>query len=61
MMKINTYLIQLAITIIIIFGGTFIIRYFRTGELLIDQIIGISMGLLILTFSLIWRRTNKLS
>ncbi|WP_255294883.1 hypothetical protein [Bacillus sp. AFS041924] len=61
MMKINTYLIQLAITIIIIFGGTFIIRYFRTSEILLDQMIGISMGLFILVFSLIWRGINKVS
>ena len=60
-MKINTYLIQLAITIIIMFGFTFIIRSFRTGDLLMDQLIGISVGLLLLIFSLIWRRTNKLS
>ncbi|PGS51282.1 hypothetical protein COC46_11610 [Bacillus sp. AFS041924] len=60
-MKINTYLIQLAITIIIIFGGTFIIRYFRTSEILLDQMIGISMGLFILVFSLIWRGINKVS
>ncbi len=59
--KINNYFIQLAILIIVIFGGTFVIRYFRTGELLLDQIIGLSMGLLILIFSLIWRSTNKLS
>lgn len=40
MMKINTYLLQLSILIIFIFGGTFIIHSIRTGELLIDQIIG---------------------
>ncbi|MGJ9385369.1 hypothetical protein [Salipaludibacillus sp. CF4.18] len=40
-MKINSYLIQLSVTVIVIFGGTFTIRYFRTGELLLDQIIGV--------------------
>lgn len=58
-MKINSYLIQLAITIIVIFGGAFIIRYFRTGELLLDQIIGASIGVLLLIASLIWRKVNK--
>lgn len=58
-MKINSYLIQLAITIIAIFGGTFTIRYFRTGELLLDQIIGASFGIILLIASLIWRKMNK--
>lgn len=59
MMKINTYLFQLAVTIIVIFGGTFTIRYFRTGELLLDQIIGASFGIVLLIATLIWRKTNK--
>ena len=58
-MKINSYLLQLAITIIVIFGGTFIIRYFRTGELLFDQIIGASVGVILLITSLIWRGINN--
>ncbi|WP_170122407.1 hypothetical protein [Psychrobacillus insolitus] len=58
-MKINTYLIQLAVTIIVIFGGTFNIRFFRTGELLLDQIIGASVGIVLLIATLIWRKINK--
>lgn len=58
-MKINTHLIQLAVTIIVIFGGTFTIRYFRTEELLLDQIIGASVGIVLLIATLIWRKTNK--
>ncbi|HHW38426.1 MAG TPA: hypothetical protein GXX18_14500 [Bacillales bacterium] len=58
-MKINSYLIQLAITIIVIFGGTFTIRYFRTGELLLDQIIGVTVGVILLIATLIWRTVNK--
>ncbi|MFC3039689.1 hypothetical protein ACFOGI_05445 [Virgibacillus xinjiangensis] len=58
-MKINAYLIQLGITIIVIFGGTFTIRYFRTGELLLDQTIGVSVGVVLLIASLIWRKMNK--
>ena len=55
-MKINTYLIRLAVTIIVIFGGVFTLRYFRTGELLLDQIIGASVGIVLLIASLIWRK-----
>jgi len=58
-MKINSYVLQLAITIIVIFGGTFVIRYFRTGELLLDQIIGALVGVILLFASLIWRGINK--
>lgn len=58
-MNINSYLIQLSVTIIAIFGGTFTIRYFRTGELLLDQIIGASVGIILLIASLIWRRINR--
>jgi hypothetical protein len=58
-LKINSYLIQLAITIIVIFGGTFTIRYFRTGELLLDQIIGATVGVILLVATLIWRKVNK--
>ncbi|EPD53303.1 hypothetical protein MHH33_11135 [Paenisporosarcina sp. FSL H8-0542] len=61
-MKINTYLIQLACMILLIFGGTFILRYFRTEELLLDQIIGVVVGFLLLIFSLFWRiKKNKAS
>ena len=58
-MKINTYLIQLAVTIIVILGGIFTIRYFRTGELLLDQIIGASIGIVLLIATLIWRKIKK--
>lgn len=58
-MKINSYLIQLAITIIVILGGIFTIRYFRTGELLLDQIIGATVGVILLVATLIWRKVNK--
>ena len=57
-MKTNTTLIRLAIIIIVIFGGTFTFRYFKTGELLLDQIIGVSAGVVLLIASLIWRKIN---
>ncbi|HWK23590.1 MAG TPA: hypothetical protein VNS08_11230 [Ureibacillus sp.] len=58
-MNANTALVQLAISIIVIFGGTFIFRYFRTGELLLDQMIGASVGVVLLIASLLWRKINK--
>jgi len=58
MLKINTYFIQLAITILVVFGGTFIIRYFRTGELLLDQMIGATVGILLLIITMVYRKTS---
>ena len=58
-MKTNTTLIRLAIIIIVIFGGTFTFRYFKTGELLLDQIIGVSAGVVLLIASLIWRKKHN--
>lgn len=54
-MKINTYFIQLSITLLIIFGVPFIIKYFRTGEIYLDLLIFGTIGLILLITSLIWR------
>lgn len=58
-MGINSYLTHLAIAIIVIFGGTFIVRYCRTGELLIDQIIGGLVGIVLLMGTRIWEKINN--
>lgn len=55
-MKTNNVLIQLALLMIIIFGGVFILRFLKNGEILLDQLIGVSIGLIILIGSLIWRK-----
>lgn len=58
-MKNNSYLIQFALALIVIFGGTFTFRYFRTGELLLDQIIVATVGIILLVATLIWRKVNN--
>ena len=58
-MMFNLYLIQLAIIIMTIFGGRFIILYFIKGEVLLDNLIVASVGLILLISSLIWRKFNK--
>lgn len=55
-MKTNNVLIQLALLMIIIFGGVFILRFLKNGEILLDQLIGVSIGLIIFIGSLIWRK-----
>lgn len=58
-MKINTYLIQLGTMILLIFGGTFVLRYLKFGEFLLDQLIGASVGFVLLIGSMIWRKGNR--
>ncbi|MGJ7921699.1 hypothetical protein [Neobacillus sp. LXY-4] len=60
-MKINLYPFRLAILLIVIFGGTFTLRYFKTGELLLDQLIGGFVGLALLLFAFYRRKMNKTS
>ncbi|WNF24863.1 hypothetical protein [Mesobacillus jeotgali] len=59
-MKVNaTYLMRLAGLIILIFGGTLVIVYSQTGEVLMDQLIGTSIGVVLLIGSFIWRMVKK--
>lgn len=58
-MKINTYLFRLAIMIIVIFGGGSILHYFRTGEILLNGIIGVYVGILFLIALLMARKINE--
>jgi hypothetical protein len=47
--------------IIGIFGGVFLFRYIKNGELLLDQLIGVTVGVFLLVVAVIWRRTNQTS
>ncbi|MGV2941997.1 hypothetical protein AB5I83_20510 [Mesobacillus sp. LC4] len=59
-MKVNaTYLMRLAALIILIFGGTLVIVYSQTGEVLMDQVIGTSIGVVLLIASFIWRMVKR--
>ena len=59
-MKVSaTYLMRLAGLIILIFGGTLVIVYSHTGEVLMDQLIGASIGLVLLIGSFIWRMVKR--
>lgn len=60
-MTINRELIRLALMIILILGGTLLIHYFRTGEWLIDELIGAAIGIVLFIFSLLWRNKHKQS
>ncbi|MEW8985585.1 MAG: hypothetical protein AB2401_00945 [Bacillus sp. (in: firmicutes)] len=59
-MKVSaTYLMRLAGLIILIFGGTLVIVYSQTGEVLMDQLIGTSIGVVLLIGSFIWRMVKR--
>ncbi|WP_417900383.1 hypothetical protein ABN702_09105 [Bacillus haimaensis] len=60
-MELNSYVIRLSLMIIGIFGGVFLFRYIKNGELLLDQLIGVTVGVLLLVVAVIWRRTNQTS
>ncbi|MGM0835334.1 MAG: hypothetical protein ACQEV7_04195 [Bacillota bacterium] len=60
-MEINTYVIRLSFLIIGIFGGVFLFRLIKNGELLLDQLIGVSFGALLLVTAVIWRKFNQTS
>lgn len=58
-MELNSYVIRLSLMIIGIFGGVFLFRYIKNGELLFDQLIGVTVGVLLLVVAVIWRRTHQ--
>ncbi|PPA71066.1 hypothetical protein [Jeotgalibacillus proteolyticus] len=55
----NGYLILLGSLMVLIFGGTFTLRFFNTGELLIGQMVVLIVGIILLAASIIWRKSNK--
>lgn len=42
--------------IMLIFGGTLIIRYAKTNEVLLDSLLAFTMGVLFLISAIIWRK-----
>ncbi|SDO70478.1 hypothetical protein ACJA3J_12895 [Halobacillus sp. SY10] len=58
-MEINRFFLMFATTMMLIFGGVFLIRYLRSGEYLIAHLLSALAGLLILVIALLWRQKNK--
>ncbi|WP_010306288.1 hypothetical protein [Kurthia senegalensis] len=55
----HTYLLFFASMMLIIFGGTFLIRYTRTGDVLVDQLLGVFVGIVLLIGSIFWKIKAK--
>ena len=55
----NLFLIQLAISIIVVFAGPFVWCYFTTDEVLLDLLIVAFVGFVLLISSLIWKKINR--
>lgn len=58
-MKKTTYFILYSLIIILVFGGTTFVRYYQTGELLVDQLIVVLIALIALISSLILGKINE--
>ncbi|RDY70051.1 hypothetical protein DXT76_15100 [Halobacillus trueperi] len=58
-MEINRFFLMFATTMMLIFGGVFLIRYLRSGDYLIAHLLSALAGLLILVIALLWRQKNK--
>lgn len=58
-MNIHSVLIRLAFSMIVTFGGIFIIRFFKTGELLLDLVLGASAGIILLIATFLFEKTKS--
>lgn len=55
-MNFKRYLLHVSTAMTAIFGGTFLIRYFKNGDILIDQLVLAVIGLVLLLISLQLRK-----
>lgn len=58
-MEINSYLIRFSCMLMLMFGGIFIIRYVKTGDLYLDQLLAFGAGFVLFIGSLIWKRKQQ--
>ncbi|WDW07195.1 hypothetical protein [Priestia aryabhattai] len=58
-MEINSYLIRFSCMLMLMFGGLFIIRYVKTGDLYLDQLLVFGAGFVLFISSLIWKRKHQ--
>ncbi|MCM3770394.1 MULTISPECIES: hypothetical protein [Priestia] len=58
-MEINSYLIRFSCMLMLMFGGLFIIRYLKTGDLFLDQLLAFGAGFVLFIGSLMWRRKHQ--
>ncbi|NGY86802.1 hypothetical protein [Priestia megaterium] len=58
-MEINSYLIRFSCILMLMFGGIFIIRYVKTGDLYLDQLLVFGAGFVLFIGSLIWKRKHQ--
>ncbi|BCB04193.1 hypothetical protein [Bacillus sp. KH172YL63] len=57
-MKLNAFIIRISLMILIIFGGTFVIQFVKSGDLLVGQMIGFGIGTGVLLAAVMWRKKN---
>lgn len=58
-MKKSTYCLFFACMMLLIFGGVLAIRYVQTGDILIDQLIGVFAGATLFVGSIVWKKRSS--
>ncbi|WP_409405366.1 hypothetical protein [Priestia megaterium] len=58
-MEINSYLIRFSCMLMLMFGGLFITRYVKTGDLYLDQLLVFGAGFVLFIGSLIWKSKHQ--
>ncbi|YCA45385.1 hypothetical protein M1E11_09455 [Bacillus sp. JZ8] len=58
-MSLYKTLFQLSICMMVIFGGTFFLKYIKTGDAFVDQFSGFFIGLVLFFSLLFWKVDHK--
>ncbi|MED4072655.1 hypothetical protein [Priestia endophytica] len=58
-MSLYKTLFQLSLCMMVIFGGTFVLKYVKTGEVFVDQFSGFFIGLVLFFSLLFWKVYDK--
>ena len=58
-MKMNHYLLQFSLMLIVLFGGLFLLRWIKDGDMDVLQLIGCGVGVVLFVTTLIWGVWHK--
>lgn len=58
-MKMNHYLLQFSMMLIVLFGGLLLLRWIKDGDIDIMQLIGCGVGVVLFLSTFIWGVWNK--
>lgn len=58
-MKMNHYLLQFSMMLIVLFGGMFLLRWIKDGDVDVMQLIGCGVGVILFLSTFIWGMWKK--